>query len=51
MAVRKRWSIVQAVWYEPKPNSRCRVFAETPFFAEVACQAAANQIDSGVRVR
>jgi hypothetical protein len=50
IAARKRCSMVQAVWYEPKPRSRCRVLADTPFFAEVMYQAAANQTVRGVRV-
>jgi hypothetical protein len=51
MARRSLCSHAHAVSYEPKPRTRCRPRAETPFFWLVMNQTAANQVDSGVRVR
>src|SRR5665647_1253015 len=50
IAVRKRCSIVQSVWYDPRPSSLCICSADTPFFVLAMYQAAANHTVSGVRV-
>ncbi len=51
MARRSLCSHAQAVSYEPNPSCCCRFSAETPFLLEVTSQAAANQVESGVRER
>jgi|GEM_PF-2779454 len=51
MARRSLCIHAHAVSYEPKPRTRCRPSAETPFFWLVMNQTAANQVDNGVRVR
>src|SRR5665647_2064379 len=51
MARRSLCIHAHAVSYEPKPRTRCSPSAETPFFWLVMNQTAANQVDSGVRVR
>ncbi len=42
--------MAHAVCSEPRPSTRLRPSAETPFFWVVRCQAARNQVVSGVRV-
>ena len=50
IAERSRCSIAHAVSSLPSPSTRSRPSALAPFFWLVACQAAASQVVSGVRV-
>jgi hypothetical protein len=51
MARRSLCIHVHAVRYEPKPSTRCRPNADTPFFCAVTNHTAANQSVNGNRER